>query len=65
MGLGTGLTILFVVLKLVGGIAWSWLWVFSPILIEAAIGLLILTGAVTFVFGGSKKKTNRITLGRK
>ena len=40
LGLGSVLTVIFVVLKLVGVIAWSWWWVLSPILID--IGLTII-----------------------
>jgi hypothetical protein len=36
------LTIAFIVLKLIGKIDWSWLWVLSPIWMGAAIGLFIL-----------------------
>lgn len=42
------LTIVFVVLKLIGQIDWSWWWVFSPLWIPAAIGLFIL---LLFLFG--------------
>lgn len=41
-GLCGSLTILFVILKVLNLITWSWLWVFSPIWIPAAIGLVIL-----------------------
>lgn len=43
-GIGfTGLlTIAFIVLKLMGYIAWSWWWVLSPLWISAAIMVLIL-----------------------
>ena len=39
------LTIVFIVLKLTGNIAWSWWWVLAPIWIPWAIGgiLLLLT----------------------
>ena len=40
MGLLEILLIVFVILKLVGAIDWSWWWVLSPILIP--IGLLIV-----------------------
>ena len=36
------LTIVFIVLKLVGVIAWSWWWVLSPLWIPVAVVLLIL-----------------------
>lgn len=35
------LAILFIALKLLGKITWSWLWVLSPIWIPAAIALII------------------------
>jgi uncharacterized protein (DUF983 family) len=36
------LTILFIGLKLTGYIAWSWLWVLSPLWISTALVLAIL-----------------------
>jgi hypothetical protein len=36
------LTIAFVVLKLLHKIAWSWLWVLSPVWIEGALIVLVL-----------------------
>jgi len=36
------LTIVFIVLKLLGKITWSWWWVLSPSLISLGIALLIL-----------------------
>ena len=40
LGLGTVLTIIFVVLKLVGVIDWSWVWVLAPFWISAIITLV-------------------------
>ena len=40
------LTIAFIVLKLVGVISWSWLWVLSPFWIPIVIALL---GVMVFV----------------
>ena len=41
------LTILFIGLKLTGYIAWSWLWVLSPLWIGLAIYLtVLLVGAI-------------------
>lgn len=40
--LGTILTIIFVILKLCKVIEWNWWWVFSPILIESGVVLLII-----------------------
>ena len=43
MGLVEILTLVFVVLKLTDGIAWSWWWVFSPMWIGySIIGLLFI-----------------------
>ena len=36
------LTVAFIVLKLVGGINWSWLWVLAPIWIPVVIAFAIL-----------------------
>ena len=46
LGLSSVLTIIFVVLKLVGTIDWSWWWVLSPILIDLGLSLIILIGWV-------------------
>lgn len=42
------LTIAFIVLKLMGVITWSWLWVLSPIWITIAIYLLIILVPLIF-----------------
>ena len=36
------LTVLFVALKLLGVIDWSWWWVFAPVWISAVIGIIIV-----------------------
>jgi hypothetical protein len=36
------LTIVFIILKLVGKITWSWLWVLSPLWISALFWLLVI-----------------------
>lgn len=38
------LTIVFIVLKLLGKITWSWWWVLSPLWISAGFVLLVLLG---------------------
>lgn len=43
MGFTGFLTIVFIVLKLTGYIAWSWLWVVSPMIIGVFIFLVIAT----------------------
>jgi len=35
------LTIVFMLLKLIGVITWSWLWVLSPVWIAAVLGLTL------------------------
>jgi len=49
-GIGfTGLlTIVFITLKLIGYISWSWWWVLSPIWISIALVLIILLGMLIF-----------------
>mgnify|MGYP003295654435 CR=1 FL=1 len=39
-GIGTLLTIAFIVLKLCGVIAWSWVWVLAPLWISVALVVL-------------------------
>lgn len=47
------LTIVFVVLKLIGVISWSWLWVLSPIWITAGLVAIILAiGLLLIKIGG-------------
>lgn len=43
MGFTEVLTIVFIILKLTGVIAWSWWWVFSPTLIGLAIAAVTIT----------------------
>lgn len=42
------LAIVFIVLKLTGVIAWSWLWVLSPIIAIVAIWLVVFFGLLAF-----------------
>ena len=42
------LTIAFVVLKLLGKINWSWIWVLSPIWISAILYVLLIVAIVLF-----------------
>lgn len=58
IGLFGVLQIIFIVLKLVGTIDWSWWWVLSPIWIGLIIDLLIIIGFVIYAVC-SKKKTKR------
>ena len=57
MGLGGWLTLIFVTLKLMGFITWSWWWVLSPIWIGAGIFLavflfILLLGVVVYFAEG-------------
>lgn len=42
LGLGSVLTIIFVVLKLVGVINWSWWWVLAPTWISIILWLVVI-----------------------
>lgn len=42
------LTIAFIVLKLVGVITWSWVWVLSPLWISAVIYVVIIVAVVAW-----------------
>jgi len=42
LSLGGVLFVIFLVLKLIGVIDWSWWWVFSPLLISLGLSLVIL-----------------------
>ena len=42
-GLPTLLTVAFVVLKLVGVIDWSWIWVVAPTWIAIVLGIIIVS----------------------
>ena len=43
------LTILFIALKLLGKISWSWIWVLSPLWIPVAISIILII--IAFIFG--------------
>ena len=55
LGIVSVLTIIFIVLKLLGVIRWSWIWVLSPIWISAVIVVAVLS---VILLGG------RITKGK-
>ena len=42
------LGLLFIALKLVGVIGWSWLWVLAPIWLPILIAIIIILAAVIF-----------------
>ncbi len=43
------LTILFIALKLLGKISWSWVWVLSPLWIPVAVGVILII--IAFIIG--------------
>jgi len=50
------LTIVFIILKLLGKIDWSWLWVLAPLWISTAIGIFIFSLILTFILIKECKK---------
>lgn len=52
------LTIVFITLKLIGTIDWSWLWVLSPLWIPIALVFLILLIQLTIAALGSFSDKN-------
>lgn len=50
IGFFGALTILFVALKLTDIIAWSWFWVFSPMIFSFVIGMTILVIALIVLY---------------
>jgi len=44
------LTIIFVIAKITGLVSWSWLWVFSPLWISAAICIIVLIAIALIAF---------------
>ena len=53
LGIVSVLTIVFIVLKLLGVIRWSWIWVLSPIWISAVIVVAVF---FVILIGGRIKK---------
>lgn len=53
LGIVSVLTIIFVVLKLLGVIKWSWIWALSPIWISAVIMVAVFS---VILIGGRIKK---------
>ena len=50
------LTIVFITLKLIGVIEWSWLWVLAPLWISTCLVIVILLIAFIFLYLGIKRK---------
>lgn len=68
LGIVSVLTIIFVVLKLTGTIAWSWWWVLSPLWISFGLGIvmLIVFGVIALTVGaiasGSAANSRKVAL---
>ncbi|PZE66918.1 hypothetical protein [Curtobacterium sp. MCBD17_021] len=45
------LTIVFIVLKLTGAIAWSWWWVLSPLWISTGLAIVVFVIAMAVIAG--------------
>ena len=62
LGLCGVLTIIFIVLKLVGVIIWSWLWVLCPLWIDLllTIAILIIVAIIDANFRNKYNKSRRI-----
>ena len=62
LGLGGVLGVIFIVLKLVGVIDWSWWWVLSPFWISAVLAILCIVGVLFYcvvIAGTIKTKRKR------
>lgn len=58
LGFSGVLTVVFIVLRLVGIIDWSWLWILSPLWIDIGI-TIILVVVINLIDNRSKNKWNR------
>lgn len=54
-GLGTILTLIFLVLKLCGVISWGWFFVFLPIIISVSLWILLIVIVVVVSLIGYKR----------
>ena len=60
MSIGTVLGIVFIVLKLIGLIEWSWVWVLAPFWIGAIITILaLIAGIIASLIGYSVVKKTK------
>ena len=53
------LTILFIALKLLGIITWSWWWVLAPLWIPWSIALLVLLGFGIWILNDEIKRNSK------
>ncbi len=54
LGLGTILTVVFVILKLCGVINWAWVWVLAPLWISVALAIIFVI--IAFVIAKIKER---------
>ena len=59
LGLASVLTIIFVVLKLLDVIQWSWIWVLAPLWIDFILTQLLLIGLKIYISHDRKKYDKR------
>ena len=57
MGFFELLTLIFVIAKITGYLAWSWLWVFSPILVH--VGLILGCLVIVIILAVIKQRADR------
>ena len=58
LGLASVLTIVFIILKLVGVIDWSWIWVLSPIWIDLILTIIVII-CIAIYYSHEDKKWER------
>jgi len=65
IGFGGALLITFIVLKLTGVIAWSWLWVLAPLWGGIALALVILAVAAIVLIRGMPSRSPMTNIKRR
>lgn len=53
------LTVVFIVLKLLGKVAWSWWWVLSPIWISTSLFILLVVPSIVLLLLFEKRKAQK------
>ena len=59
LGLASVLTIVFIILKLVGVIDWSWVWVLAPLWINAILVVVTIVIVAIVVVVSDKNESKR------
>lgn len=60
IGIGTVVTIVFVILKLIGVIDWSWVWVLCPLWISLGLSIILFGVAVLLNVLCAHKRRKRL-----